>query len=208
MSMTNGGSPWIQSALAATKAPSMQCARRCRSTSRTERIVSPSGSWLIGIALRKSWIFCGVSSGRRIANSCGVSPRSFRRANRRCLAAAMARYHTPDNRRRTIMTVPGMTTWAGGRRPQLLALGLACAAFLFAAPALAQLEIKLGHVGEPGSLFQKSADEFARRVNEKLAGKAKVIAYGSSQLGSDEGMIQKLKLGTIDMALPSTVMSS
>jgi tripartite ATP-independent transporter DctP family solute receptor len=32
--------------------------------------------------------------------------------------------------------------------------------------------------------------------------------YGSSQLGGDKEMIQKLKLGTIDMALPSTVMSS
>jgi tripartite ATP-independent transporter DctP family solute receptor len=77
-----------------------------------------------------------------------------------------------------------------------------------ALPARAQLEIKLGHVGEPGSLFQKSADEFAKRANAKLAGKAKVITYGSSQLGSDEEMIQKLKLGTIDMAVPSTVMSS
>jgi tripartite ATP-independent transporter DctP family solute receptor len=85
---------------------------------------------------------------------------------------------------------------------------IAVAFALFAGPALAQLEIKLGHVGEPGSLFQKSADEFAKRANAKLAGKAKVITYGSSQLGSDEEMIQKLKLGTIDMALPSTVMSS
>ena len=31
--------------------------------------------------------------------------------------------------------------------------------------AHAQTEIKLGHVGEPGSLFQKSADEYARRAN-------------------------------------------
>ncbi len=81
-------------------------------------------------------------------------------------------------------------------------------ACLIAAPAVAQTEIKLGHVGEPGSLFQKSADEFAKRANAKLAGKAKVIVYGSSQLGGDKEMIQKLKLGTLDMALPSTVMSS
>ena len=81
-------------------------------------------------------------------------------------------------------------------------------AMTIAAGAHAQLEIKLGHVGEPGSLFQKSADEFAKRANAKLAGKAKVITYASSQLGSDEEMMQKLKLGTIDMALPSTVMSS
>ncbi len=74
--------------------------------------------------------------------------------------------------------------------------------------AQAQVEIKLGHVGAPGSLFQKSSDEFAAKANAKLAGKAKVVVFGSSQLGSDQEMLQKLKLGTIDLALPSTVMSS
>lgn len=77
-----------------------------------------------------------------------------------------------------------------------------------AAPALAQTELKLGHVGEPGSIFQIASDEYAKRVNEKLAGKVKIVTYGSSQLGGDKEMIQKLKLGTIDMAVPSTVMSS
>jgi len=84
----------------------------------------------------------------------------------------------------------------------------AAAALLAQGAALAQTELKLGHVGEPGSLFQKSADEYARRVNEKLAGKVKVVTFGSSQLGGDKEMIQKLKLGTLDMALPSTVMTS
>jgi tripartite ATP-independent transporter DctP family solute receptor len=88
------------------------------------------------------------------------------------------------------------------------AIGVAVGVWMLAGAALAQTEIKLGHVGEPGSLFQKSADEYARRANAKLGGKAKVVTYGSSQLGGDSEMIQKLKLGTIDMALPSTVMSS
>ena len=88
------------------------------------------------------------------------------------------------------------------------ALGIAAATLMVAGGVQAQTEIKLGHVGEPGSLFQKSADEFARRANAKLGNKAKVVSYGSSQLGSDEELIQKLKLGTVDMALPSTVMSS
>ena len=93
----------------------------------------------------------------------------------------------------------GIATW--------LAIVASCGIAL-ATSAIAQTEIKLGHVGEPGSLFQKSADEFAKRANAKLGGKAKVIVYGSSQLGGDKEMIQKLKLGTLDMALPSTVMSS
>ncbi len=91
---------------------------------------------------------------------------------------------------------------------RLAAASCAAAALGLAPSAFAQTEIKLGHVGEPGSLFQKSADEFAKRANAKLGGKAKVVTYGSSQLGGDSEMIQKLKLGTIDMALPSTVMSS
>ena len=85
----------------------------------------------------------------------------------------------------------------------------ALAAFaLVAFPALAQTEIKFGHVGEPGSLFHVSAEEFAKRANSKLGNKAKVVVYGSSQLGGDKELLQKLKLGTVDMALPSTVMSS
>ncbi|HSN39561.1 MAG TPA: TRAP transporter substrate-binding protein, partial [Burkholderiales bacterium] len=82
------------------------------------------------------------------------------------------------------------------------------AGVLFAASAFAQVEIKLGHVGEPGSLIGAAADEFAKRANAKLGGKYKVVTYGSSQLGGDKEMLQKLKLGTIDMVEPSTVMSS
>ena len=89
-------------------------------------------------------------------------------------------------------------------------LGTVFFAVLTALPsvALAQTELKLGHVGEPGSLIGAAADEFAKRANAKLGGKYKVVPYGSSQLGGDKEMLQKLKLGTIDMVEPSTVMSS
>ena len=70
------------------------------------------------------------------------------------------------------------------------------------------LELKFGHVGAPGSLFAASAEEFARRANERLGDRATVIVFGSSQLGGDEVLLQKLKLGTVDFALPSTIMSS
>ncbi len=90
-------------------------------------------------------------------------------------------------------------------RRTLLAAALAST---LALPALAQMELKLGHVGGPGSLFELSANEFARRANDKLAGKAKVVVFGSSQLGGDAELLQKLRLGTVDFAIPSTVMSS
>lgn len=68
--------------------------------------------------------------------------------------------------------------------------------------------IRLGHVGEPGSLMEATANEFAKRANERLGDKATIETYGSSQLGGDTEMLRKLKLGTIDLSLPSTVMSS
>src|SRR5690606_32599090 len=74
--------------------------------------------------------------------------------------------------------------------------------------AQAQTELKFGHVGEPGSLFEATANEFARRANERLGSDYKVVTFGSSQLGTDEELLQKLLLGTADFALPSTVMSS
>ena len=70
------------------------------------------------------------------------------------------------------------------------------------------IELKFGHVGSPGSLFDVSANEFARRVKEKTGGKVIILVFGSSQLGDDTELLQKVKLGTVDFALPSTVMSS
>jgi tripartite ATP-independent transporter DctP family solute receptor len=79
---------------------------------------------------------------------------------------------------------------------------------LVAGAASAQTEIKFGHVGAPGSLFAQSAELYAKAANAKLGDKAKVVVYGSSQLGSDGELLKKLKLGTADLALPSTVMTS
>ncbi len=80
---------------------------------------------------------------------------------------------------------------------------------LFAMTASAQsVEVKFGHVGEPGSLFDQTAQEFAKRANAKLGSSAKVVVYGSSQLGGDSELLKKLKLGTVDLALPSTVMTT
>ena len=87
-------------------------------------------------------------------------------------------------------------------------LTFAVATAITVAQAATQTEIKFGHVGAPGSLFAQSADHYAERANAKLGNKAKVVVYGSSQLGSDGELLKKLKLGTVDLALPSTVMTS
>lgn len=80
---------------------------------------------------------------------------------------------------------------------------------MLATPALADtVQLNFGHVGKPGSLFEASANEFAKRANAKLGHKAKVVTFGSSQLGKDKELLKKLKLGTVSFALPSSVMSS
>jgi len=88
----------------------------------------------------------------------------------------------------------------------LAALTLAAAACSSGPPG--PRELKFGHVGEPSSLFALSAVEFARRANARLPEGWSVVVYGSSQLGGDELLLQKIKLGTVDFALPSTVLSS
>jgi tripartite ATP-independent transporter DctP family solute receptor len=90
----------------------------------------------------------------------------------------------------------------------LLATAFAAALAIGSTAHAAPMEIKFGHVGKPGSLLEMCAQEFAKRANAKLGDKAKVVVYGSSQLGNDSELMKKLKLGTVDLALPSTVMSS
>jgi tripartite ATP-independent transporter DctP family solute receptor len=70
------------------------------------------------------------------------------------------------------------------------------------------LQLQIGTVNTPDSLINVTSAEFARRINERLAGRVEATVFGSSQLGGDEVMLQKLKLGTLDFAVPSTVMSS
>jgi len=68
--------------------------------------------------------------------------------------------------------------------------------------------LRLGHVGFPNSLFDITTNEFAKRVNGELKGKLEVKVFHSSQLGSDEQMLKGARVGTPEMFLPSTVMST
>lgn len=90
---------------------------------------------------------------------------------------------------------------------KVLAFSTALAAMVSSASA-EKLVLKFGHVGKPGSLFAASVDEFAKRANAALGDKAEVQVFGSSQLGKDKELLQKLKLGQITFSLPSSVMSS
>jgi len=86
---------------------------------------------------------------------------------------------------------------------------LGAALALGTTPAFAEkMILKFGHVGAPGSLFEASVNEFVKNANARLGDKAEVQAFGSSQLGKDKELLQKLKLGQITFSLPSSVMSS
>ena len=68
--------------------------------------------------------------------------------------------------------------------------------------------IRLGHVGFPGSLFDTLATRYAKEVNETLKGRVELRVFHSSQLGTDEQMIKGVKIGALEMFIPSTIMST
>lgn len=76
------------------------------------------------------------------------------------------------------------------------------------AGAQQKIIIRFGHVGFPDSLFDIIANEFAKRVNKELAGRVEVRVFHSSQLGTDEDMLRGVRVGALEMFLPSTIMSS
>ncbi|MEM7427157.1 MAG: TRAP transporter substrate-binding protein, partial [Pseudomonadota bacterium] len=62
-------------------------------------------------------------------------------------------------------------------------LGAASAALLSVSAQAADMTLKFGHVGKPGSLFEASVNAFAACANKALGSKAEVQTFGSSQLG-------------------------
>lgn len=88
------------------------------------------------------------------------------------------------------------------------ALAFAATACLLSEGAVAVTELQFGTTSPPGNMQYESAMEFARRVNARLAGRYEVVVYHSSQLGNDQEMLQKVRLGLQDMSQPSTIMST
>jgi tripartite ATP-independent transporter DctP family solute receptor len=79
----------------------------------------------------------------------------------------------------------------------------------FLSPTQADVqEIKLAHNSGPDSLYEVCAQEFARRVNRRLAGAVRVTVYGQSRLGGEGQVLQKMQTGEVQLAIVSTVMSS
>ncbi|OJA05888.1 TRAP transporter substrate-binding protein [Halomonas sp. QHL1] len=62
--------------------------------------------------------------------------------------------------------------------------------------------------GSPNSLQGQTAQEFSKRLQESLGDTHQVEYYHSGQLGDERQLIQKLRLGTVDLAAISSIMSS
>lgn len=93
-------------------------------------------------------------------------------------------------------------------KKRLLLGGLAALAFAATTAAHAETVLKYGVSNIPGGLQFMTGEEFTRRANEVLPDDYKVEFYGSSQLGNDKEMMQKLKLGTVHFSMPSSIMTS
>lgn len=90
----------------------------------------------------------------------------------------------------------------------IFGLAFAVAATVTSGATAQVIELKLGNTTPPAGNQSLVAAEFAKRVNEKLAGKVKITVFNNSQLGNEKELLQKLKIGTVDFSQPSTIMST
>ena len=84
-----------------------------------------------------------------------------------------------------------------------------CAAAGFTSGSAAERrELLLIHTGPPGSLYELSASEFARRVNDRLPAEYKIAVVGDTDLGDGPALLAKLNKEEAMFALPSAAMTS
>jgi tripartite ATP-independent transporter DctP family solute receptor len=70
------------------------------------------------------------------------------------------------------------------------------------------LELKLGHIDPKGSIYWLTTEEYAKRVNERLAGRAVVKVYRAGELGTEADMLGQIERGETAMALLGQIMPS
>ena len=85
-----------------------------------------------------------------------------------------------------------------------LIAGLALAAGMaLASGAAAQVTLKLAHFAEAAHPANLAALQFAQKVEARTEGKVKVSVFPANALGSPPEQLQQVKLGVIDMGLPT-----
>jgi len=68
--------------------------------------------------------------------------------------------------------------------------------------------IRLGHIGYPDSPYDLGARKFKELLEARFPGRVEVRIFGSAQLGEDKEMLEGLRLGTLEMHVPSSVLHS
>ena len=68
--------------------------------------------------------------------------------------------------------------------------------------------IRLGHIGYPDSPYDLGARKFKELLETRFPGRVEVRIFGSAQLGEDKEMLEGLRLGTLEMHVPSSVLHS
>ncbi|MFQ3789384.1 TRAP transporter substrate-binding protein [Halomonas sp. A29] len=79
---------------------------------------------------------------------------------------------------------------------------------LAAGSTQAQEKLVFAIGGSPQSLQGQTAQEFTRLLQERLGDDIKIEYYDSGQLGDERQLIQRLRMGTVDLAAISSIMSS
>ncbi|HUN52572.1 MAG TPA: TRAP transporter substrate-binding protein [Candidatus Sulfotelmatobacter sp.] len=92
-------------------------------------------------------------------------------------------------------------------RRAFLKTGAGVAGFTLAAPYVARgaapLTLRFAHFADEGHPANIAAKQFASQVEKRTGGAIKVNIFPNNQLGGPPEQAQQLKLGTIDMGLPT-----
>lgn len=68
--------------------------------------------------------------------------------------------------------------------------------------------MRVGHIGFAGSPFDHGTARFEKLVEARFPGRVDVQVFGAAQLGEDREMLDGLRLGTLQMHVPSSVLHS
>ena len=85
----------------------------------------------------------------------------------------------------------------------LVRASIAAIALAASTAGMAQVTLRLAHYAEAGHPANLAATQFAQKVEARTAGKVKVSVYPANALGSPPDQLQQVKLGAIDMGLPT-----
>jgi tripartite ATP-independent transporter DctP family solute receptor len=91
-------------------------------------------------------------------------------------------------------------------RRSFLTRGAGAAAMTFAAPYIARaatLTMRFAHFGQEDHPSNIAAKQFAERVHTRTDGAIRIMIFPNNQLGGPPEQAQQIKLGAIDMGLPT-----